>query len=890
MVMTLLPATALADGETWAEAADTIWYDANSSSYTITTAEQLAGLAELVNEGKSFSGKTITLGADIDLAGKEWTPIGQYLGANSTSYFSGTFDGAGNTISGLKITQAVTTGFASVYEHCAYGLFGAAGAGAVFEDLTIVEPYIDLDNAKNVGALLGGVAYAGHNAPVTIMDIDVVNADLTANARVGGIAGWVIDSTRGVDISNCSVTGELTAEYNMTVNDGKGDDGDKVGGIVGQVTSGSDIYNCTFSGDISAYREAAGIVGRFAWDVSENVLAVTECSVTNTTVTQVTPSGVAAAGTPGFGQLIGRAGTNSGDKETVMLGGNSFSGVTMNAETQPGANGIGVYEPTTSEPTSVVAKFDSQYYTTLHDAIVAAKTAGSGTVTLLCDTEAEVWDQIWDVNDVTIEGGGNTLTIGSLESGVNGNYLIYSAENLNVSDLTIIFKTNGSGFDLNSGELTNVHMTKNETTGYAVFVGIANDDEDVVKISNCSFEGFDKAIFSQPDSRDDYVTSDIVITESGFTGCGSPVFSYAADTIFEGNTVTDCGFTMFAGGVDDPDAVTKVENNTFDNSGMIKFHSSDLDNVTCKKNSITGSTYVTTADAKSGKLNIANNYWGGGAPSSEQLVVTAGSEVEGEDLYYTEQEMGEEDLSTYCTVTYVTGTGAYTQERVLKGTTFPLPEAPNNSGYIFLGWRCGDVTYKAGEAITVNSDMTFTAIWGNLPDVDPEEPTEPEVPDFPFYDVNIRDWYYDAVYYVWDKGLMDGVDTHEFAPNATLTRAMVWTIIARAEGVNTTGGANWYAKAQEWVVAKGISDGENPSAAITRQELVTMLYRLAGEPTVSGSITAPDAESVSAWASDAMVWAMNIGLIEGDENGAVTPTATATRAQAAAIFMRYIEA
>ena len=225
-----------------------------------------------------------------------------------------------------------------------------------------------------------------------------------------------------------------------------------------------------------------------------------------------------------------------------------------------------------------------------------------------------------------------------------------------------------------------------------------------------------------------------------------------------------------------------------------------------------------------------------------------------------------------------------------EGMVIDLPDAPKNSGYIFLGWRCDNVTYKAGETVTVNSDMTYTAVWGNLPDVDPEDPEEPEVPDFPFYDVNIRDWYYDAVYYVWDKGLMDGVDTHEFAPNATLTRAMVWTIIARAEGVDTTGGSSWYAKAQEWVVAKGISDGENPSAAITRQELVTMLYRLAGEPTVSGSVTAPDAASVSAWASDAMVWAMNIGLIEGDENGAVTPTATATRAQAAAIFMRYIEA
>ena len=241
-------------------------------------------------------------------------------------------------------------------------------------------------------------------------------------------------------------------------------------------------------------------------------------------------------------------------------------------------------------------------------------------------------------------------------------------------------------------------------------------------------------------------------------------------------------------------------------------------------------------------------------------------------------------------VTLVYGNGAADGIfSIEEETEFVLP-TPSNSGYIFLGWRCGDATYKAGETVTVTSDMTFTAVWGNLPDVDPEEPEEPEVPDFPFYDVNIRDWYYDAVYYVWDKGLMDGVDTHEFAPNATLTRAMVWTIIARAEGVDTTGGNSWYAKAQEWVVAKGISDGENPSAAITRQELVTMLYRLAGEPAVSGTITAPDAASVSAWASDAMVWAMNIGLIEGDENGAVTPTATATRAQAAAIFMRYIEA
>mgnify|MGYP000755218605 FL=1 len=254
-------------------------------------------------------------------------------------------------------------------------------------------------------------------------------------------------------------------------------------------------------------------------------------------------------------------------------------------------------------------------------------------------------------------------------------------------------------------------------------------------------------------------------------------------------------------------------------------------------------------------------------------------------------EVGQKPGSTgYYTVTVMSGNSVVDAATVESGTEYTLPNV-TNSGYIFLGWRDNNnVTHKAGEVVAITADTTFTAVWGNLPDVKPSEPETPETPVFPFYDVTARDWYYSAVKYVYEKGLMDGVDVGVFAPNDTLTRAMVWTIIARAEGVDTTGGATWYAKAQEWVTAKGISDGENPSAAITRQELVTMLYRLAGEPAVSGTITAPDAASVSTWATDAMTWAMNIGLVEGDENGAVTPTATATRAQAAALIMRYLEA
>ena len=90
-------------------------------------------------------------------------------------------------------------------------------------------------------------------------------------------------------------------------------------------------------------------------------------------------------------------------------------------------------------------------------------------------------------------------------------------------------------------------------------------------------------------------------------------------------------------------------------------------------------------------------------------------------------------------------------------------------------------------------------------------------------------------------------------------------------------------------MAEGVSDGTDPMGNVTREQLVTMLWRCAGEPTVDFLLTAKDAGEVSAWAYEAMRWAVAEHIIEGDEAGLITPTATATRAQAAAILMRFVE-
>ncbi len=252
-------------------------------------------------------------------------------------------------------------------------------------------------------------------------------------------------------------------------------------------------------------------------------------------------------------------------------------------------------------------------------------------------------------------------------------------------------------------------------------------------------------------------------------------------------------------------------------------------------------------------------------------------------------------------VVYIYNNGAATgHETVLKGESVTLP-TPSKSGYAFLGWTCSDGNvYDGGDSVVIWGNTTFEASWVRHPDTpyvpEPSEPVEPDVPSFPFYDVPTSAWYYTAVKYVYDNKLMDGVDTYTFAPNDTLTRAMVWTIIARMSGVDTTGGNSWYAKAQEWVITNGISDGENPTAAITRQELVTMLYRYAqikgydvsvGENT--NILSYVDATSISDYAVAAFQWSCGSGLTEGDENGALTPLATATRAQAAAMIMRFCE-
>ena len=302
------------------------------------------------------------------------------------------------------------------------------------------------------------------------------------------------------------------------------------------------------------------------------------------------------------------------------------------------------------------------------------------------------------------------------------------------------------------------------------------------------------------------------------------------------------------------------------------------------------------------------------------------------------------------TVTLVNGSVRSTVVYV-SGEEITLPTL-NRNGYTFGGWRGGDgTTYRGGQTVEITRDTTFTAIWNaiNIPDTydielivgeggeastslsnasagstitvnaTPDEGYELDyitvdgerisgttftMPDhdvtvrvyftdgsvdMPFVDVNSGDWFYDEVAYVYANGLMDGVSTTQFNPNGTMTRAMVWAILARIDGETVTG-ANWVETARAWAMANGVSDGENANGYVTREQFATMLWRYDGEPASSYSLSAfTDAGSVSDYAETAMAWAVEHGIITGMTDTTIEPQGTATRAQCAAMLMRFVE-
>ena len=594
--------------------------------------------------------------------------------------------------------------------------------------------------------------------------------------------------------------------------------------------------------------------------------------------------------------LLGDGRENETSHQTISL---STSGTAAQIQIhKPGDRGTDYSAPSgtltitenesLNDMTNAVAKIGDKLYADFHEAMSEA-TSGK-TVELLMDTTVGSWQQIWNLSGVTVIGNNHTLKVNAIESLENHDTVFHSKGNNRFYDLTIDLSgirtaSQAQGYKAicaapgDSFERVKV-ISGEQVPVYGIFVGGTDAEDEVIYIRNCSFTNCSYAIGAEPTSGIASDLETLEVTGCTFTNCDYVGILYAEDVTFYNNSVT-------SGRLNIMHKNQKVTNNTFAGASRIKFYA---DPAKFEKNDISAESCLEVVDAVE-SVDIAMNYWGGGAPSASQLG-NAAEKFVGEDEYYTSPNMDETNL---CTITIIFDNGQMPAEieGYEVGETFYFQPAPSKAGCIFMGWSWNGRTYQPGDSITITGDMVIRAIWSALPDIEPGQPSqpdEPETPDFPFTDVSVNAWYYEAVKYVYENGIMNGVDRYRFQPNGTLTSAMVWTMLARLDGVDTEGGANWYAKAQEWATATGVSDGENPTGEVTREQLVTMLWRYAGSPTYTADLSGyVDTADISSWAEQAMCWAVATGVIEGDENSALTPKADTTRAQAAAMLMRAIE-
>lgn len=263
--------------------------------------------------------------------------------------------------------------------------------------------------------------------------------------------------------------------------------------------------------------------------------------------------------------------------------------------------------------------------------------------------------------------------------------------------------------------------------------------------------------------------------------------------------------------------------------------------------------------------------------------------------------------TTYYTLTFETNGGGSMQAiRAARGKTLDLSAyTPMRDGYDFGGWYADkDLTQRITE-IKLSGSKTVYADWKK------REPNEPDAVKNPFADVNAGDWFYRDVLFSYEKGLMSGMDAAAFAPYANTTRAQIAVIFYRMEGSPAVEGENsftdvvrgsgtaWFYDAVTWAQQNGIMGGYSnssfaPNDPITREQLAAIFYRYAqykGYDTTQGGMAIrefDDYESISDYAMGAMAWAVNTGLVKGDSN-LLYPKGTATRAELAALFHRFAE-
>ncbi len=996
----------VADGEGgYTVAADTSFFAGGSGSandpYRIADVTQLAAFRDSVNRGVTYAGLHIRLeAADYNLSGQEWTPIGD--GArNGKTYsgaaFQGTFDGNNQTISQLTITADA----ANVND--AIGLFGVVDGGAV-KNLHLSQVNIQVANGQCVGGAIGlmvngaqanaisvsgAISAARGNGGIAgrlIADgaiIDCINeAKITgtsASGNVGGIVGAAYYSENGADmrISGCENHGEIlgvtvvggivglsAADVSQCLNSAavKGA-GFSVGGIAGEQQNVGSITDCENQADIvndsNAYG-TGGIVGWVRYSGSESDYPRKEIiQVSNNrnlgaiqggndgggiigtvyNAIMVTGNENAAAAISGATFAAGIAGnlqfteTAIGDipQHDITIFNNVSSTRWENISVNGSCKDLYVYHNAATQGKNHIqdntpawqGQLEDQKYASLATAV---KTAQPGqTVIMLNDVEADVWQMIWNVQGIVLDGKNHTLKVNAIESKENHDAVFHSNgdnlfQNL-IVDLSAIDKESAAqgfrAFNAAGGDrFVHVKIIGSNHVSYGIFAGGSDNEEETVSIYDCQFENCQYAIGSEPiaNSGGKSKLENLIVSQCQFSGCNYVAILYPQHTEFTENTVS-------GGKLNIMHPTQTISGNTFSQGSRIKFY--DAPQV-FSQNNISPDSYLEIVSGIS-PVNVAKNYWGGGQPNQTQIPDEIRDLTSGSDEYYTQPSMRPSDLNTYVPpqrddsssdyrgdIVWVThmehGKITASPQRAEAGETITLT-VKADQGYALEEISVCD---KNGDELKLSNQgdgvYTFRMPDGQATVKAGFVPTAAENAS-PFADVAENAWYAPAVRFVYENGLMNGTGNASFSPNLAISRGMIVTILYRLEGqpgitaacpFTDVAQGSYYQPAIIWANQNHIVEGYGgglfgPGDSITREQLAAILYRYAqykAYDVSQGGMAIrefADYEAISSWAVESMAWAVNAGLISGMGDGTLNPQGYATRAQAAQILMHFCQ-
>ena len=366
-------------------------------------------------------------------------------------------------------------------------------------------------------------------------------------------------------------------------------------------------------------------------------------------------------------------------------------------------------------------------------------------------------------------------------------------------------------------------------------------------------------------------------------------------------TFTTNGFSPFTFTLSNPNVVAEVNGNAYkslqdavnavENNGTIEIVGGNKD-------------YTATISGSSKTIKVKNSL------TNENIKVTVNGESktikpsEDATFTYTKPSSGSSSggsssgKTTYKVTTSAVNNGGVnaSPSNAEKGATITITLSPDK------GYKLDKLTVTDGSGKTVStvkkSDTVYTfTMPASAVKVGVSYVKATETPsETKFNDVSANDWFASAVDYVTGKGMMNGTAANTFSPKANTTRGMLMTVLARHAGEDTTGGSVWYEKGMNWAKANGVSDGTNPQVNITREQLAAMLYRYAqnknydvsvGEDTNILSYT--DAQTITQYAIPAIQWACGAGVMNGKSGGKLDPKGYATRAEVAAMLMRFCE-